>query len=328
MSQRGEAPDLPLVDEEMERELMKREEMPPSVAIEVPAPGEPTSEERRHHGLTHLPYQSWCNVCNRAREREIRHEARSQLHPGTPVIQCDYCFLKTEEDAPMITVLVAIDTVYKQMVAIPLEKKCNRDPFASRSQAAFARYAGHPKVIIHGDSEHVLMAVIHDACALLTSAAPRTSPVHSKGSNGAAERAVQSVEGVARTLRFDLLGRTNVAVGSDLTITSWIVRHAAWSLSHFQAGTADGKTACARQFEKPYESPVRPFAERVMWKDPTLQPAKLRSSRRDGLWLGRSQTSNAHLIGTRLGIVVARTIRRLPTSERQESSLVVAMRSS
>ena len=45
----------------------------------------------------------------------------------------------------MITVLVGIDAVYKQMVAI---KKGDRDPFASRSLAAFARYVGHPKVII------------------------------------------------------------------------------------------------------------------------------------------------------------------------------------
>ena len=72
------------------------------------------------------------------------------------------------------------------------------------------------------------MAVIHDACARLTSATPRTSLVNSKGCKGAGERAVQSVEGMARTLRFDLLARTNVAVGSDLPTTSWMVRHAAW----------------------------------------------------------------------------------------------------
>ena len=89
-----------------------------------------------------------------------------------------------------------------------------------------------------------------------------------------------------------------------------MVRHAAWLLSHFQAGTADGKTAYARQFEKPYESLVLFLAEGVMWKDPTLEPVKLRSSWVSGLWLGRSQTINAHLIGTRVGIVVARTIRR------------------
>ena len=103
----------------------------------------------------------------------------------------------------MITILVAIDTLYKQMVAIPLEKKKNRDPFATRSLAAFARHVGHPKVIIQGDSEHALMAVIHDACALLTSVTPRTSPVNSHGPNGAGERAVQSVEEMARTLRLE-----------------------------------------------------------------------------------------------------------------------------
>ena len=150
----GEAPDLPLVDVEMERELMRREEVEPPVAIEVPAPDEPTSAERRHHGLTHLPYQPWCNVCVRARGRENRHVSRSQNQPRTHVIQCDYCFLKTQEDAPMVTVLVAMDTVYKQMVAIPLEKKGNRDPFASRSMAAFARYVGHPKVITQGARTH------------------------------------------------------------------------------------------------------------------------------------------------------------------------------
>ena len=149
--------------------------------------------------------------------------------------------LMTEEDAPMVTVLVAIDTVDKQMVAIPLEQRGNRDPFASRSLAAFARYVGHPKVIIQRDSEHALTAVIHDACAVLTSATPRTSTVNSKGSNGAAERSVQSAEGMAPTWSVDLLGRTNVAVDNDLPITHWMVRHAAWLLSHFQAGTADGK---------------------------------------------------------------------------------------
>ena len=165
------------------------------------------------------------------------------------------------------------------MVAIPLEKKGNRDPFASRSLAAFARYVGHSKVITQGDSEHALIAVIHDACALLTAATPRTSPVNSKGSNGAAERGVQSVEGTARTLRLDLLSTTNIAV-----------RHAAWLLSHFQTGSADGKTAYAQQFERPYESPVLPFAERVVWKDQTLQPAKLK--KKLGFWFVVGETTD------------------------------------
>ena len=85
--------------------LVGREEVPPLDAISVPAPGLPTSEERRRL-VQRLRPSSWDN----------RHESPSQVQPGTPVIQCDCCFLRTEEDASMITVLVAIDTVYKQMV--------------------------------------------------------------------------------------------------------------------------------------------------------------------------------------------------------------------
>ena len=53
---------------------------------------------------------------------------------------------------------------------------------------------------------------------------------------------------------------------------------AAWLLSRFQPGSADGTTAYARQFENPYESLMLLFGERAVWKDSTLQPAKLRSS--------------------------------------------------
>ena len=48
---------------------------------------------------------------------------------------------------------------------------------------------------------------------MLTAATPRTSPVNSKGSNGTAERAVQSVEEMARTLRLDLLGQNKHCSG-------------------------------------------------------------------------------------------------------------------
>ena len=140
-------------------------------------------------------------------------------------------------------------------------------------------------------------------------------------------QAVQSVEVCAALCVSNCWHEQTLQWAVTCQITSKMVRHAAWLLTHFQAGSADGKTAYARQVEKPYESLVPAFGDRVMWKDPTLQPAKLRSSWRYGLWLGPSQTSNAHLLGTRVGIVVARTIRRLPSTKREEASSVVAMRS-
>ena len=74
------APVLPLVDEVMERELMGREEALAPVALEVPAPGKPSSDGRRHRGLTYIPYQAWCNDCVRARAREepgMNHDHKS-----------------------------------------------------------------------------------------------------------------------------------------------------------------------------------------------------------------------------------------------------------
>ena len=83
---------------------------------------------------------------------------------------CEYWFLKTEEDARMITVLVAIDAVLKQMVPILLRKRR-----ASEIHSQVVR-----------DSEPALMADIHDACALPPPATPRASPVNSEDS-GATE---------------------------------------------------------------------------------------------------------------------------------------------
>ena len=173
-----EAPDLPPIDEEMERELMGREEVEPM--------GQPvTSGDTQDSPICRINLGA-TSVSELAGEKtDMCHDHKtSQAHPSSNATTASW----RQEDAPMVTVLVAIDTMYKQMVAILLEKRGNRDPFASRSLPAFARYVGHPKVIIQRNSEHALMAVIHDACALLTAATPRTSPVNSKGSNGEAEQ--------------------------------------------------------------------------------------------------------------------------------------------
>ena len=84
-------------------------------------------------------------------ERAGEKTDKNHDHKSSPAHQSSNAttvFPKNEEDAPMITVLVAIATVDKQMVAIPLDKKGNRDPLASRCLAALARYVGHSKVII------------------------------------------------------------------------------------------------------------------------------------------------------------------------------------
>ena len=64
-------------------------------------------------------------------------------------------------------------------------------------------------------------------------------------SNGVAERAVQSVEGMVRTMKIDLEEKLGTQVPCAHPIMSWMVEHAAETLNRYLVGE-DGKTAYER----------------------------------------------------------------------------------
>ena len=60
--------------------------MPPPFAIEVLAPDEPTSDERRHHGLTHLPFNLGATSVSElvGEKTDMCHDQKtSQAHPSS-----------------------------------------------------------------------------------------------------------------------------------------------------------------------------------------------------------------------------------------------------
>ena len=46
----------------------------------LPAPQQPTAQERLEHELAHLPYRSWCPVCVQAKGRSDNHRSNSTKH--------------------------------------------------------------------------------------------------------------------------------------------------------------------------------------------------------------------------------------------------------
>ena len=52
----------------------------------LPAPQQPTAQERLEYELTHLPYLSWSPVCVQAKGRSDNHP---EQHNKAPVVQCD-----------------------------------------------------------------------------------------------------------------------------------------------------------------------------------------------------------------------------------------------
>ena len=106
----------------------------------------------------------------------------------------------------------------------------------------------------------------------------------------------------------------------EMAITTWIVRHAAWTLTRFQVQRArGGVSAYARVFGKAYEGRLAQIGEQVLAyvpQDSSGKGPKHSSKFRDrwivGTWLGKAEDTDEHLIAAEGGVQRHRTIRRFP----------------
>ena len=74
-----------------------------------------------------------------------------------------------------------------------------------------------------------------------------------------------------------------------------------------------------------FQSSLLNFAEAVLAKESGVQEGKLRSPWDLGIWLGRSTRTNEHLVGTRVGVIKARTVKRRPETLKWDRELYDAM---
>ena len=100
-------------------------------------------------------------------------------------------------------------------------------------------------------------------------------------------------------------------------VVRWAIRHAAWLWELFQPGE-DGFNGYYRQYQRNYQSAFLPFPEIVLWRNPRPHMLKLRSKWGYGVRLGRSVASDSHVIGTRAGCFMVRSVRRMPPSSRHQ----------
>ena len=104
---------------ELSDEILLPEDVPQPKPLMAPAL--PSIEEQRKHALSHVPFQRWRSLCQRAKGKDDPHRrAALEAHDGLPTIQLDYAFLRTSSaddqpcdqpsDHPLVAVLVGIDT--------------------------------------------------------------------------------------------------------------------------------------------------------------------------------------------------------------------------
>ena len=101
-------------------------------------------------------------------------------------------------------------------------------------------------------------------------------------------------------------------------IGSWLVRHSCWQLFRFLVHSERHTTGFERVHGHPYVGAIVPFGEVVLARvhdDPSLgfhRYSKWDGRWQFGLWLGKSETTDEHLVACDGKVRKYRTVRRLP----------------
>ena len=186
---------------------MEDDEGEDAVATEMRGPDEPTHAMRKHHQLTHIPFQAWCEQSVQGRAPDLPIEGWEGREREEIVIQTDYCFMKTKPQDDLITTLVSVDDSSGRCVAICVEREGARDVLGVKAWAAFARSLGQPRLIVQSDGEHSIVELFRHE---LARASQQVTPTASKGSNGRVEQANRAIEGMTRLIMSCLANRYDV----------------------------------------------------------------------------------------------------------------------
>ena len=205
-------------------------------------PGAPTSKEIAEHNLTHIPFRSWCPSCVVGKARDRAHLKQADSEKQLPEVVFDYCFMANEGEET-IAIQVARDTRSKMLFAHVVPRKGMTHEHGATAMVSDLGRLGYHEIILKCDGEPALKAVQEEVKSRREQPTIlENSPVGDSRANGAAERAVQALEEHVRVLRHGLEQRISAKIASSHPVISWLVEHAADTLSKYQVGE-DGKTA-------------------------------------------------------------------------------------
>ena len=235
------------------------------------SPGEPTNEEIRLHEVTHTPYRSWCPCCVAGRGRADPHMKSTFEEKAIAGVHVDYWFLRDEQGEESTPVLVAKDDITKSVAAHIVFQKGNLDWVADRVVNDMETFGHCANVYIKSDQEPALVDLVRAVKEKRTGETfVEHSKVYDSQSNGTVERAIQSVEGLTRTMKMSLERKINKMIPSRHPLMTWLVEHVADVLNKFVVGK-DGRTAHERSRGKKYHGEMIEFGRRIpheSWQAP------------------------------------------------------------
>ena len=272
------------------------------------APDEPTDEERREHEITHTPFRSWCRQCAQARGKANPHKKMDDEDKALGTFHLDYWFMRDKPGAPLVPVANLYEESTRSYRAHVVCTKGSHE-FVVRQLCRDIESLGFSgDIILKCDQEAALVDLANGVRKMRGEEGRtiiETAKTKDSQSHGRAERAVQSVEGIVRTMKLALGRRLGSDISCDHPVMTWLVEHGAETLNRFQVSN-DGKTSCERSKGKKYKGDFVEFGRRVMHRQPGKVRGGVMSSRwSEGVWIGkRNIISDEHLIATAGGGVV------------------------
>ena len=242
---------------------------------------------------------------------------------GLPELHMDYCFPESVGQGGL-TILVAKEKGTKMTMSSVVPRKGTTGDFAAKRVVAFVKEIGleGAALIIKTDQEEAMKAVATDVARWRGGVKTifENSPVKSSGSNGIAERGIQTVVDQLRVMKDALESRWKTEIPDNHPVLTWMVEHASYLGNRFLVGR-DGKTAYERLKIKPAKMMGIEFGEGVHFKKKKVDKqknelAKMSIKWDDGIFLGVRALSGEMIVGIGDGVWKTRTVERKDVGER------------
>ncbi len=319
---------------------------------------QPTAKELEDHRVDHLPYRNWCPWCVRGKANGQLHR-RACKHHLMSVIFMDYFYITAEggvmkrdelpysqDDAgraslesdvaegKLVKLLMVKDGNTQCSFAYVVPRKgIDSDGFSVSRVVNTVLWLGHSRVILRGDNEPALIALIATSLKVLKvqleGASEEHSQIYDSKSNGVVENAIKIFRGQFRTMKSDLEDRLGKKLPNEHPLVSWLAEHVT-TLLNIRSRGQDGLTPWTRARGRPYSQTTYCFGESVFYKLHTKGPecderGNMASRQGEGVYLGTRLSSSEYVIGTADGIRYSRSVTRKPEADRWKAEALSAV---
>ena len=245
-----------ILEEENQEDQSRQTQVPRCIKV----PSSPSPAERELHELTHLPFRSWCEICQRSKGLQGQHKHQSQKKSS--VIQLDHNFYKVPGSIQNLKVLTFIETTTSMCGAV-IVPDLSANQVAVKALKQFIVVNGFTHSVLQCDDHSGLMK-LQDQVDKDLSLPTQISPPYSHQSQGTFERFHKTLYGQARAIKLGLAAHLGIHPDSVAAcFMPWIIQDAVFTIIQ-NLICQDGKTSYERAFNKAHSGLLVYFRERVL----------------------------------------------------------------